>query len=299
MGFRKYPHIEKLGRDEVDGILIGKIYIQPKIDGANVSLWPEDRQVFRGTRNQSLGADGDHAGFKLWVDNNKEKILELFSKFPTWRLYAEFLIPHSLKTYRDDAWRKVYTFDVFDDHTECFIPYGEYLDVIKEYELPYIPTIAVLENAAIEDLGKYLDNTFLIKDGEGFGEGIVIKNYNFVNRYGRVTWAKIVRNEFKDENMKAFGPRIVTLMEGQEIKFVNRYVDHTLIDKVVTKIEFEKLRKVESKDIPELFSRIYYDLVNENIWDFLKMNKYRVTLDFGVVLRLVIDKVKEYKKELF
>ena len=35
MQYRSYQHIEKLGRDEVEGILNGKCYIQPKIDGTN------------------------------------------------------------------------------------------------------------------------------------------------------------------------------------------------------------------------------------------------------------------------
>ena len=38
MQYKSYQHIEKLGRDEVEGILKGKCYIQPKIDGTNSVL---------------------------------------------------------------------------------------------------------------------------------------------------------------------------------------------------------------------------------------------------------------------
>ncbi|KKL61905.1 hypothetical protein LCGC14_2190600, partial [marine sediment metagenome] len=36
-----------------------------------------------------------------------------------------------------------------------------------------------------------------------FGEGIVLKNYQWENRWGEQPWAKIVRNEFKEENKRA------------------------------------------------------------------------------------------------
>ena len=39
MQYKSYQHIEKLGRDEVEGILNGKCYIQPKIDGTNSVLY--------------------------------------------------------------------------------------------------------------------------------------------------------------------------------------------------------------------------------------------------------------------
>lgn len=35
MKYRKYTHIERLGREEVDGILKGTVYITPKIDSTN------------------------------------------------------------------------------------------------------------------------------------------------------------------------------------------------------------------------------------------------------------------------
>ena len=116
----------------------------------------------------------------------------LQKEYPTWRLYGEFLVPHSLKTYEDDAWRKFYIFDVFDDTTETFIPYEEYQPVLEQYELDYIPVIATLKNATPEKLLDFLEkNVFLIRDGCGYGEGLVVKRYDYVNKYGRTTWAKV------------------------------------------------------------------------------------------------------------
>ena len=37
----------------------------------------------------------------------------------------------------------------------------------------------------LENIEKCLEeNKYLIKDGEGCGEGVVIKNYDFINKFG-------------------------------------------------------------------------------------------------------------------
>ena len=38
MQYRKYTHIERLGRDEVEGILNGTVYISPKSMAPTVSF---------------------------------------------------------------------------------------------------------------------------------------------------------------------------------------------------------------------------------------------------------------------
>ena len=48
-----------------------------------------------------------------------------------------------------------------------------------------------------EDVMSYVDKcTYQMKDNKP-GEGIVIKRYDYVNPYGRITWAKVVRSAFK------------------------------------------------------------------------------------------------------
>ena len=39
MEFVKYPHLERFGNDEVQGIEFGECWIFPKLDGANASIW--------------------------------------------------------------------------------------------------------------------------------------------------------------------------------------------------------------------------------------------------------------------
>lgn len=203
--------------------------------------------------------------------------------------------PHSLKTYRDDAWRNFYVFDVFDDETDQFVPIVEYMDKLKAYDIEFVPLLAIVDNPTEEYLRGYLErNTYLIKDGAGVGEGIVIKRYDFRNKYGRTTWGKLVRNEFKEKNAQEFGVPNVKLKQSDEAQFAAQYVTRGRIDK-----ELAKIGDWNSRMIPQLFGIVYHDLVTEELWDYLKSKKNKVTIDFNSLYQHVIARIKSECPELF
>lgn len=115
MEFRKYQHIERFGTMEVENIELGMCYIFPKIDGTNSSVWlGDDGLVHAGSRKRELSFENDNAGFMNAITQD-HRIVRYLLKHPSHRLFGEWLVPHSLKTYRDDAWRKFYIFDVCVD----------------------------------------------------------------------------------------------------------------------------------------------------------------------------------------
>lgn len=299
--FEKYMHIEKLGNDEVEGVLEGKVSVFPKIDGTNSSLWFEDGIIKAGSRNRELTLDNDNAGFCEFVKGDT-RINAFFKENPNCRLYGEWLVPHSLKTYEDSAWRKFYIFDMkYYLHSESdgsFVPYETYKDVLDKYELDYISPIIVYENATEEKLIQLLDkNTYLIKDGEGVGEGIVIKNYDYKNKYGRTTWAKIVTNSFKDKNRKAFRTQLVTLKDTIEKNIIDECITKELIDKEYEKIKLDN-GGWNGKCIARLLSTVYHCLINEELWNILKKNK-NITINFKLLNSFCISKIKEVRQDIF
>lgn len=305
--FKKYMHVEKFGNNAVQGIELGECLIMPKIDGINASVWLVDGVVHAGSRNRELSAEHDKAGFFAFAKNNKN-IKKMLTMNPGLRLYGEWLVPHSLKTYTGRAWqlldarfnflRHFYVFDVLDDVTETFLPYNIYQPLLEEYRIDYIPAMSIINNASYDNLLVELENfKFLIRDGEGFGEGIVIKNYDFTNDLGRTVWAKIVSNVFKERHLKEMGPTEKKIRETIEQKIADRYVDSHLISKVYAKIVNEE-KGWNSKYIPRLLNTVYYDLINEELWDIVKKMK-NPTIDFKVLFGLVVVKIKLLKPELF
>jgi len=303
MEFKKYQHIERFGNTEVNNIEIGECLIFPKIDGTNSSVWLDNNGNLKaGSRNRELTLENDNAGFfaNILENNNIKQYLD---KYPNHRLYGEWLVKHSLKTYKDEAWRKFYIFDVcldrdYENDSIEYIPYDIYKPLLEEFNLDYIPPIAKIKNGSYDNFIRCLEqNVFLIKDGLGIGEGIVIKNYNFYNQFSRQTWAKIVTSEFKEIHSKTMGCPEINNEYIVEEKIVNNFCTISFIEK-----EFEKLVNEKSewnnRNIPELLGRVWYEFIKEESWNFVKEYK-NPTINFKLLNNLVTKKIKEVKKDIF
>ena len=296
--FKQYQHIERFGTDEVSDIELGNCHIFPKIDGTNGTIWKEDGDIHFGSRNRDL-ENSDNQGFKESLSNDK-RIINYFNKHQDHRIFGEWLVPHSLKTYRDDAWRKFYIFDVCVDTDEGYeyLPYEVYSPMLDEYDLDLIPLMAYVKNGSYEQFIKLLEsNTFLVKDGLGAGEGIVIKNYSYRNKYGRMTWAKIVRAEFREVHSKTMGAPIINGEVMVEEKIVEKYVTSSVIEKEYQKIAVAEGRW-KSQYIPRLLSLVYHELITEDMWNITKEFK-NPRINFKTLNNLVIQKIKTEKQEIF
>jgi hypothetical protein len=294
--FKKYMHVERFGNDEVQGIELGECYVFPKIDGTNASLWFHDNEVCGGSRTRQLSIEKDNAGFykECLFDSRYEN---WFKKYPNLRLYGEWLVPHSLKTYREGAWRKFYVFDVLNDETDQLLRYDDYKPLLEEFGIDYLCPMKIIKNGTYDHfLHEVNNNFFLIEDGAGVGEGVVLKNYEFYNRFGRQTWAKIVTSEFKELNYKAFGaPTTEKILVEEAI--VEKYVTHTLVDKTYAKI-YNDCNGWTSKYIPRLLETVYHELVVEELWSALKEHK-NPTINFTTLKHFAIARIKRLKPEVF
>lgn len=301
MEFKKYQHLERFGNDEVEGIELGKLYIFPKLDGTNAQVWLDDEgNIKAGSRNRELTLEKDNAGFYKFVLEN-ENIKKYLEKHPTHRLYGEFLVPHSLKTYREDAWRRFYIFDVCldkEDGSVEYIPYDIYKPLVEEFGLDYIPPIVTMTNGSYEYFIRTLDNnTFMIQDGKGVGEGIVIKNYDYYNKYKRQIWAKIVTNEFKEIHKREMGVNNIKTEKVIEQEIVDNYCTAVFIEKEYSKI-LNETGEWNNRKIPILLGRVFSELVKEETWNIIKKYK-NPTINYKTLNALVINKIKTVKSDIF
>jgi RNA ligase-like protein len=308
MEFRKYQHLERFGATEVSQIELGECYVFPKIDGSNASVWlDENGQVCAGSRTRKLSLESDNAGFYEWV-TKQSNILLYLQKHPTHRLFGEWLVPHSLKTYRENAWRNFYVFDVCvdrlleevlheSDSLLNYLHFNEYSPLLDEFGINFIPPICRVTNSSYEQFVNQLcKNTYLIDDGKGAGEGIVIKNYEFKNRFNRQAFAKIVTSEFKEKHAKEFGEQVLGAKKMIEEEICDKFVTIALCEKVLSKIENEK--GWSSKFIPQLLNTVFYDLVKEDCWEFVKEHRNPI-INFKTLQHFCFKKVRENLQRLF
>lgn len=307
MGFKKYMHLERFGTTEVQNIELGECFIFPKIDGTNASVWLYNGKIQAGSRTRHLSLEKDNAGFLEWV-LKQENLLNYLKENPTHRLFGEWLVPHSLKTYRNDAWRRFYIFEVVEDRDLSelqhdadekfnYLHYNDYKPLLEKHEIDFIPPISVIINSNYEQLvNQLMKNDFLIQDGKGYGEGIVLKNYDFKNKYGRKTWAKIVTSEFKEKHAKVMGKSAIEGKKMVEEEIAEKYVTTSFCEK-----EFAKIKSIDgwsSKMIPRLLNVIYYEMVKEECWNFVKENRNPI-INFKTLQHFVFAKVRERLPNVF
>ncbi len=319
LGYRRYDHVARIGHSDVEAIGIGRVFVFPKLDGTNAVAWTHEGQPRFGSRNRIISLEADNQGFYEWAMGEDAKAVALratLAAHPTWILYGEWMVPHTLKTYRPDTWKRLWLFDVFDTERGRYVPYDDYAPVLVAAGLDVIEPLCIITDPTQDQLVAQLEaNTYLMQDGAGPGEGIVAKNYGWQNRYGRQPWAKVVRAEFREDNARAFGVTEKTGGLQVEAEIVRRYVTPTLVGKTRAKVVEDLANKhgvdltqpnaqksVEENHrgvlIPQLLGRVFHDLIVEEMWSALKEHK-NPTIDFRRLVHFTNAQVKALCPDIF
>ena len=159
--------------------------------------------------------------------------------------------------------------------------------------MEYIPLITKLENPTEADITKYIEqSTFCLKDGFE-PEGLVAKNYNFTNRFGRILWAKYINPNFTNGSSKH--KKIIDL--GSVEKFIiDEFATEHLIEKEFAKIVNE-VGEWSPKLINRLFHTVYYCIITEELdgftmWSIMKRFK-NPNIDFNNIKNTVAIKIRK------
>ena len=284
MEIKGYQHVEHLGKPETEGILTGHVIIQPKLDGSGgqVSYNKKTGELITGSRRRFLTPEDDNQGFAKHIQDNKEKYLNFFKENPTLTLYGEWLVNGTIKHYEPKALHKFYVFDVMNGNE--YIPYNSYVDTLKHFGIDYVPVMVELGNPTEDEVRAYAPQaTFLCQEGTT-GEGVICKNYSFVNKFGRTQWAKVVNETFKSNKhtKKKDKPK-----EGIETQIIEKFITDEYIKK-----EFNKMENYQSSDFGKFLGIFFYTFLCEEIADIIVKNK-TPTIDFRLLRSLIIERVKE------
>lgn len=300
MYYKSYQHVEKLGSSEVEGILNGRVYLFYKIDGTNACVWMKDDGTLGfGSRRRELNMVEDNAGFMtaIMTQPENEKVLKDLKAFltehPNYIIYGEWLVKHTLKSYKNDAWKQFYIFDIYDTVENKYLPYYVYeswFNLLYK-NLKYIPLIESLENPTEDDIKLRLGKTGDFLCAEGLGEGIVIKNYDYTNKYGRRIWAKVLTEDFRTTKTKVRSDNAAQKDEHPiEYKIINLMtVEHVLKEKA--KIE-ERYNGWSDKYILELLNRVFNEFWRDN-WEIILKKLRMPSIDFKKLKQLSDNFVKE------
>lgn len=157
--------------------------------------------------------------------------------------------------------------------------------------------MGIVENPTEEQLMEFINsNHYLFPEGsELIGEGIIIKNLDFVNKYGRRTWGKIVTADFKKKDLpKSTRPQDYLL----EKEIAEKYLDSDIVEKIYYRLLSENDNVWNNKLIGRFLGNVWHDFVTEQIWDILK-KFHKPVIDFNLLEKQVTLRTKEIKPECF
>lgn len=268
-GFKSYPKVHRLGKEETDGILDKPFTIQEKIDGANVSIWLEKGIIKCGTRTRALPDDESFNGFTEYVKSNP-LILEWLQNNPGTRLYAEWLVRHTI-SYPETAYRKIYLYDIYNDVEQNFYLQPLVEIAAKSMGLEYPQIFSEDKKLTEAEIKEFVGKSLVPQ--AALGEGVVIKRWDFLDKWGNSCYAKVVHEKFKEANAIVFGGNNKHSDSYDEMYIVNKYCTLGRVQKIMNKLQPEKDRRLDLENIPEVSGRCLHDMITEEAWEIFQKGK--------------------------
>jgi hypothetical protein len=250
MQFEKYEKIRRLGDSENEGILKGLVHISEKLDGSNASLWYDsnlDKFVFGGRNGIKgfviLDEDGEYRnmadsfrGLGVWlaITLKHNPRLSEYLKSGENRIFGEWLVTHKV-AYKPEFLQIFYAYDLEED--------GVLLSITDAYlklaliGIPMAPNFGAFTDPKVDELRELVGKSDMAITR---GEGVVIKNFDFINKFGRKTHAKFVCEKFQEQN----GGRVKKTHDYGDIDITcealaDGFVTEARIDKLIQKIKDE------------------------------------------------------------
>ena len=287
MPFKSYDKIHRYGKEEVEGILEGECFIQEKIDGANTQIWMENGELKMGSRNQEITE-----GFNGFCDyvRNHQGIKDLLTKYPRATLYGEWLVRHTIG-YNELSYKQWYMFDVHYQESDQWLCSDDVDLLAMKFGIKTPKLFMIATNPSLDMVQTFVGQSVLGQKGEG----VVIKNLGFRNKFGECCYAKIVTEKFKEDNAVTFGGNNKHSESYWELYVVNKYMTLGRVEKIMHKIEPTIEGKLDMCHIPRIIQTAYHDLITEEIWDI--QAKVPV-LDFKTLSRLAQKKARQIYIEL-
>lgn len=192
----KYHSIVRYGHKSTQEVLNkgDQIIIQEKIDGANASFAVIDGELKCWSRNKELDAGNTLEGFYGWVKDNidADKLLEGVIYFGEWTARHKVVYEGHEKEF--------FLYDIFNLQLEEYVSFSMVRDEAKRLGLQLVPVFFEGEFESFDQLMSYVGRTDLngTLGGEPSGEGIVIKNVNYRDRFGKQLFVKLVIDKFAE-----------------------------------------------------------------------------------------------------
>ncbi|MCP1159304.1 RNA ligase family protein [Bacillus infantis] len=282
---KKYMDVVRHGKSGTHLTIEGnpQIVIQEKLDGANASFKFEDGQLKCFSRNTELDESNTLRGFTVWANEHFKDHEGLAENYI---FFGEWLVRHKL-SYGENE-NKFYLFDIYDTEKEEYLPFNKVVSAAEELGLNLVPVFYEGDFQSIEHIQSFVGKSHL---GE-IGEGVVVKNVTYKDKYGNQQFTKFVSDQFaeiaktKKHNVK---PTNDLLQD-----FVDLTVNKARVSKIIHKLVDEGLIKEDYaiEDMGVILKHtgtmIYDDVIKEELDTLLKVVKSKIGRKVPTIVKEVL-----------
>lgn len=306
--FLAFTHVERIGKDNVKGILDKPFIVQPKLDGCNASIWADDAgNLHYASRTREVSEDHDNAGFAYYIGHTSDSEVDALRKFciahPNLIVYGEFLgtpgrkLLGTIKQYLTSGF---FVFDVYNREIKDYIPYKKWVNSIQRFYSKCVPGYEFDGGTSVEDVAAFAKTLSYNLPPDTMPEGVVIKgrDESYRSVYGDIHMAKIVLDEYfqlKKDNRANKGRKQPVSGSELEAAFIENYCTSAFLAKEQQKILVafgEDEWKNDGKHIGMFVNKIVDELMEEEFWGFFRKNLCSV--DLGRLKRMIQDKGRQF-----
>jgi len=304
----KYPKIYRLGHAEVAGILDGEILIQPKIDGANARVWLSgDGHLWCGGRNVSHSVDGTdfQGGLGAWCHANRAALVtlltDLHTRFTNVMLIGEHMRKHTVNYGPAVLDGSIMFYDAIDMKTGALVTLDDLehvLDEVEAYGFKCVPTLYYGKAPPVDKILEMFVGKPSVLNPDVIEEGIVIKNPQYRNAYGRQNHAKIVSEKFHEK--KSVSVKQDKNSNADYRALVAQYVTPARVRKLLAANDpynepsLHHMKWLGKVIVADILSEEILDIATQvNVLDFRQFNKQVARKIVAVLNDLLLEQARE------
>ena len=181
---KKYTDIIRYGKSSTqDVIKPGDIIsITEKVDGANASFTRDEENILGVScysRRLPLSVENTLQGFYGWVEDNIAPIKECLH--PHYRYIGEWTTPHKIK-YKEEYTKTFLLFSIWDENTERYLSDEIVQSEANRLGLKTVEYFYYGEFISYDHMVSFIGKSNITKE-LNTGEGIVVKNIDYTNKY--------------------------------------------------------------------------------------------------------------------
>ena len=297
---KKYTKVVRYGKSEtIDVLKQGDIIsITEKIDGANASFRIDntnDLGISCYSRNNPLDEHNTLGGFYNWVRDNIVPTKQLLN--PNYIYFGEWLIKHKV-IYKEEYYNNFYLFSIYDIEKEEYLSDEIVIEEARRLNLKTVECFYYGEFKDYEHLKTFIGKSNMTEIANT-GEGIVVKNVNYKDRFGKQMFVKLVTDKFA-EVQKQKKPKNPC---DEVVILTKQVVTKPRIEKILFKLVDENKLKQDYtiEDMGAILKLltpiVYEDVMEEESEMFINYEKEKVKRTIGKVVPAIVKEVlKEQNK---